>query len=75
MAGKCILHFRRAPFEDLQQVSVPVLEIVERCGKQGLHFRFVERENPVDNVIGSRLVDIIEIARFDRRLEWAHHHA
>ena len=64
-----LLHFVGPGFKRLQQVAVPALEvlknIIELAGR-GLR---IELENTLDNMVGSRLVSRVEIARFGRRLE------
>jgi hypothetical protein len=51
---------------------MPALEILQDIGKLVGNGVGIERENPIDDMIGAGLVSRVEIARFSRRLERAH---
>ena len=53
---------------------MPALEILQDVGELGGNGFGIEGENPVDDMIGARLVGRVEIAGFGRRLERAHDH-
>src|SRR4029077_17394638 len=53
---------------------VPALEIVQDVGKLAGNRFGVEREDPVNDMIGTRLVGRVEIARFGCRFEGTHNH-
>ncbi len=53
---------------------MPALEILQDIGELAGNGFGIERENPVDDMIGARLVGRVEIAGFGRRLERAHDH-
>ena len=75
MSRKGLFHFVGAGLERLQQVAMPAKEILQDIGElAGCGLR-IERENPVDDMIGAGLVGRIEIARLGRRLERPHDHA
>ena len=74
MSREGLFHFIGAGLERLQQVAVAALEILQDVGELAGNGFGIERENPVDDMIGARLVGRVEIARFGRRLERAHDH-
>jgi hypothetical protein len=53
---------------------MPTEEIIKDVRELGGDGFGVESENPVDDMICTRLVGRVEVARFSRRLEWAHNH-
>ena len=67
-------HFVGAGFERLQQVAVAAQEILQHVGELAGSCLGIECENPLDDMVGARLVGRIEIARFGRRLERTHDH-
>ena len=69
-----LFHFIGAGFERLQQVAMAAEEILQDVGELAGSGFGIERQNPVDDMVGACLVGRIEIARFGRRLEWAHDH-
>ncbi|GGC04795.1 hypothetical protein GCM10011494_24150 [Novosphingobium endophyticum] len=71
MAGKGIFHLPRAPFEDRRQISVPVVEVPQCCGKEFQRFILAKGEDAINDVIGPRLVDGIQVPGFDRGPERA----
>ena len=73
MRGKGVLHVIGARFEDREQIAVAPLEILEHIGQLAGRRLGIERQDPVDDVIRPCLVGGIEITRFGRRFEWAHH--
>ena len=74
MGCESLLHFVRAGLELLQQVPMPSEEIFKNVRELGSNGFGVEGENPVDDMICTRLVGRVEIAGFSRRLERAHDH-
>ena len=69
-----LLHFVGPALERLQQVAMAALEILQHvCKLVGRGLR-IEIENALDDMIGTRLVGRVEIARLGRRLERAHDH-
>jgi hypothetical protein len=72
MGLKRIFHFRSASLEGRQQISVATIEIIEHFSQNiGCNQR-IERQDPVDDMIGPRLVRGIEVSRFGRGFERAH---
>ena len=67
-----IFHVIGARIEHLLEVPVPALEVLEDIVQLGGRRFGVEREDALDDVIGSRLVGRVEVSRFRRRLELAH---
>ena len=67
-----LLHLVGARLERLQQVAVAALEILQDVGELAGDGFGIQRQNPVDDMVGARLVGRVEIARFGRRLERAH---
>ncbi len=67
-----LFHDVGARLERLQQVAMPALEILQDIGELAGNGFGIEREHPVDDMIGAGLVGRVEIARFGRRLERAH---
>ena len=51
------------------------LEILEHVGQLAGRGLRIERQDPVDDMVGARLVGGVEVARLGRRLERAHDHA
>ncbi len=49
------------------------LEVLEHVGKLGRGGRRVQREYPVDDVVRSRFIRRIQVARLGSRLEWTNH--
>ena len=74
MRCESLLHFVRAGLEPLQQVPMPTEEIFKDVRELGGNGFGVEGENPVDDMICTRLVGRVKIAGFSRRLERAHDH-
>ncbi len=74
MSRQRLFHHIGARFERLQQVAVAAVEILQDVFELAGNGFGVERENPVDDMVGPRLVGRVEIARFRRRLERAHDH-
>ena len=75
MRRECLFHLVGAGLERLQQVAMPALEILQDVGELAGSGFGIERENPIDDMVGARLVGRVEIARFGRRLERPHDHA
>ena len=48
------------------------LEILQNVGELGGNASAIECQNPVDDMVGARLVGRVEIAGFGRRLERPH---
>jgi len=71
---QCLFHYVGARLERLQQVAMPALEILQDIGELAGNSFGIEGEDPVDDMIGARLVGRVEIAGFSRRLERAHDH-
>src|SRR5450755_3571921 len=67
-----LFHDVGARLERLQEVAMPALEILQDIGELAGNGLGVEREHPVDDMIGASLVGRVEIARLRRRLERAH---
>jgi hypothetical protein len=63
MALKRIFHIVGAILERLKQIAVTAQKVLEHIGQLRLCRRRVHCEDPVDNVIGARLIRRIEIAR------------
>ena len=74
MSREGLLHFVGAGLERLQQVAMTAQEILQDVRELAGSGFGIECENPVDDMVGARLVGRIEIARFGRRLERAHDH-
>ena len=51
---------------------MPALEILQHVRQLLRRLICIKTENPLDDMIGARLVGGIEVARFGRRLERAH---
>ena len=66
------LHLQCTSLEDLQQVAMPSKEALQDVSQLRCHGRGIERQDAFDNVIRTRFVCWIEIARLGRGLEWAH---
>ena len=74
MRCESLLHFVCAGLKLLQQVPMPSEEIFKNVRELGRNGFGVEGENPVDDMICTRLVGRVEIAGFSRRLERTHDH-
>src|SRR3979490_2786933 len=72
MRRQSLFHDVGAPSDRLQQVAMSALEILQDIGELAGNSFGIKGENPVDDVIGARLVGRVEIARFSRRLERSH---
>ena len=75
MRRERLFHFVGARLERLQQVAMPALEILQHVRQLAGRGLRIERENPLDDMVGAGLVGRVEIARFGCRLERAHDHA
>ena len=64
-----LFHFCGTGFEDLEQIPVTAFEVCEHVAQLTLGSFGIESKNPVDNMIGPRLIRWIEIAGFSRRFE------
>src|SRR3977135_427051 len=73
MRLKCLFHFRGAQLENLEQVSVAPLEIVQHVAELLSGGFDVERQHPVDDMVGPAFVGGIEVAGFSRRFERPYH--
>ena len=73
-AAKRLFHLVGARLERLQQVAMAALKILQHVGQLAGCGLGIERQNPVDDMVGAGLVGRVEIARFGRRLERAHDH-
>jgi len=67
MRSKGILHFPCAMLEDREKIAMPAIEVGQRCREQRLDIIVFQCEHAIDNVIGPRLVDRIEVPRLQRR--------
>ena len=74
MSLQRLFHDVGAGLERLQQVAMPALEIFQDVGELAGNGFAVQRQHPVDDVIGACLVGRVEIAGLGRRLERAHDH-
>ena len=72
VARESLLHFICARLEGLEQVAMTAEKVLEDVGQLRCNRRGIERQNPVDNMVRTRLVGWIEVARLGRGLEWAH---
>ena len=70
-----LLHFVGPALKRLQQVAMPALEILQHVGQLTGRGLRLEIENALDDMVGTRLVGRVEIARLGRRLERTHDHA
>ncbi len=74
MRGERVFHFIGARLETGEQITVASLEILQHFGELvGGRLR-IERQDSIDNVIRACLVRGVQVPRFGRRFEWAHHH-
>src|SRR5207248_1363049 len=72
MGRESVFHFGGARLEYLHQVAVTALEIFQHVSQQmGCHLG-IESENPVDDMVRSRLVGRIEVPRLGCRFEGPH---
>jgi hypothetical protein len=74
VASEGLLHLIGTRLEGLEQVAVPALEVFEHIRELAGDRRFVEPEDPVDDMIGSRLVVGSQVFGLGRRLEWPDDH-
>jgi hypothetical protein len=74
MRCESFLHFIRAGLERLQQVTMSTFEIVQDVRELSGNGFWIERENPVDDMICAHFVGRVQVARFSRRLERPHYH-
>ena len=63
MRRQHLFHDVGARLERLQQVAMPALEILQDIGELAGNGLGIEREHPVDDMIGAGLVGRVEIAR------------
>src|SRR5687768_14844233 len=73
MAGQCLFHFVGTCLEGIEQISVAALEVIEDLREQRGYRRGVERQYPVDDVIGPRFIRWIQIAWLGGRFERPYH--
>lgn len=69
MRRERILHLRRTCIKGVQQISVAALEIFQHIVQLLRRDLGVKLQNPVDDMVGARLISRIEVSRFDRRFE------
>ena len=74
MGCKGLLHVIGARLERPEQVAMAALKILQHVRQLSGRRLGIERQNPVDDMVGTCLVSVIEIAGFDGRLERAYHH-
>src|SRR5450631_3352729 len=70
-----VFHVDGARLEGRQQVAMAAQEVLQYVGQLVRRYRRVKRQHPSDDVIGARLVGRVEVTRFGRGLEWAHHYS
>jgi hypothetical protein len=75
VSRQCLFHLVGAGFEGFEQVAMAAKKILQDVGELAGSGFGIERENPIDDMIGAGLVGRVEIAGFGRRLEWTHDHA
>src|SRR5207244_6166854 len=63
-----LLHFVGPALKRLQQVAMPALEILQHVGQLTGRGLRLEIENALDDMVGTRLVGRVELARIGRRL-------
>ena len=74
MRREGVFHFVGTRLEGRQQVAVAALKVLKHIGQlAGCHLG-IERHDPPDDMVRPGLVSRVEVAWFDRRLEWAYDH-
>ena len=74
MSSKGAFHFVGARLEDLQQVAVATFEILEDIGQLAGRRLGVKRQDPLNDMVRTRLVRGVEVARLGCWLERAYDH-
>ena len=72
--GKGRAHLIRTRLAGLEQIAMSPLEALQYICQLAGYSCGVQRQNPIDDVVGACLVGRVEIAWFGRRLEWTHDH-
>ena len=75
MSGKGPFHLVRARLEGLQQIAVSSDKVLQDLCKKAGNARRIQCHDAIHDVVRTRLVRRIEIARLGRRLEWPHNNA
>src|SRR5258708_14134575 len=69
VSRQCLFHYIGARLERLQQVAMPALEILQDIGQLAGNGFTTESQNPVDEMICTRLADAVNTTRLRPRLE------
>lgn len=75
MSGKGPFHLIRARLEGREQIAVSPDKILQDVRKEAGNARRIQCHDAIHDVVRTRLVRRIEIARLGRWLEWSHNDA